>query len=384
MIVFLRSIRRGGWRRNISKMPTNDGKGKSSESSKDIKKSIEKTRSNPTDAFNGYDCFLPDQKGDVQVCIIGGGEAPLYTAALLKQSRLIKRLNLVDTTNTMAGAVLDTSHIDTSTRIKHYTKKRIKNALKQANIIALMDESEPKGVDLNPKIQFESAASYVYEMAEQMVTVSSDALVAVFVQPVTATLPMISEIYKLCGWWDPDRIIGSTSFLRMRMEATTASLLDLDPAFLSIPMVAGADPYTIVPLLSRSSPINRFNHVQQEMLLQSLRGADKEIASIDGRGPILSVAAAAAKFILALAGGLSGSPNVYTSGYVRSNVLPICRFFTTELQLGPGGVQTNFGLPKMSPAEVVLVEQAVPIINEFVHTAIKTVFSYSYVKQKST
>lgn len=132
----------------------------------------------------------------------------------------------------------------------------------QAHIIALMDEAEPSVMDLNPRTQFEAAASYVHEMAEHMVTVSSESLVAVLTRPVTATLPMISEIYKLSGWWDPDRIVGSTSFERMRMEAITANLLDLNPAFLSVPMVAGADPYTIVPLLSRASPINRFTDVR--------------------------------------------------------------------------------------------------------------------------
>ncbi|KZC10887.1 Malate dehydrogenase, glyoxysomal [Dufourea novaeangliae] len=132
----------------------------------------------------------------------------------------------------------------------------------QTNIIALMDEADTNVMDLNPRTRFEAASSYVYEMAEQMVTVSADALVAVFVRPVTAMLPMVSEIYKLAGWWDPDRIVGSTSLERMRMEATTANLLDLNPAFLSVPMVAGADPYTIVPLLSRASPINRFTYVR--------------------------------------------------------------------------------------------------------------------------
>ncbi|XP_076279746.1 malate dehydrogenase isoform X1 [Lasioglossum baleicum] len=276
----LRSIGTGVRVRNISKISTNDGKDKSSECNKNTERSGEKTDASSKGEFNGYDCYLPDRKGDVQVCIIGGGEAPLYTAALLKQSRLIKRINLVDTTDTMAGAVLDTSHIDTSTRIKCYKRKQIRNALKETNIIALMDESEPGVMDLNPKTQFESAASYVFEMAEHMVTVSSEALVAIFVRPVTAMMPMVSEIYKLSGWWDPDRIIGSTAFERMRMEATTANLLDLDPAFLSIPMVAGADPYTIVPLLSCSSPINRFTHVRGYM--NSNKGEVSRQKSIKG------------------------------------------------------------------------------------------------------
>lgn len=130
----------------------------------------------------------------------------------------------------------------------------------QIDIIALMDETNAN-IDVSPAAQFEAASTYVSEMAEQMVQLSSESLVAVFTRPVTAILPMVSEIYKLAGWWDPDRIIGSTAHDRMRMEALTANLLDLNPAFLSVPMVGGADSNTIVPLLSCASPINRFNNV---------------------------------------------------------------------------------------------------------------------------
>lgn len=247
-----------------------------------------------------------------------------------------------------------------------------------------MDETEPNAMmDSNSEAQFEDATAYTCEMAEQMVTVSSNALVVVFVRPVTVMLPMVSEIYKLAGWWDPDRIVGSVALDRMRMEATTANLLNLNPAFLSIPMVGGADPYTIVPLLSRACPVNRFTNAQQSMLLQSFRDRDKEMANIESRRPILSVGAAAAKLILVLAGGLRGFPNVVTCAYVRSNVLPGCRYFTNELLFGPAGVKKNFGLPKMSPTEVALIEQAIPFINEYIETAMKAVFSHRYVKRKN-
>lgn len=119
-----------------------------------------------------------------------------------------------------------------------------------------MDETNLDTKDLSIVSQFEATSMYVHEMAEKMVRFSSNSLVAVFARPVTATLPMVSEVYKHAGWWDPDRIIGSTALDRMRMEAITANLLDLNPAFLSVPMVGGADSNSIVPLLSRASPIN--------------------------------------------------------------------------------------------------------------------------------
>lgn len=119
-------------RRNTSKMLTDNEKTKNKKCNKNDQNS--EKESNPNNLkkpeFNGYDCFLPDRKGDIQVCIIGGGEASIYTAVLLKQSRMIKCVHLVDIRNSMADAVLDTNHIDTSTRVKYFERKSIKHALK--------------------------------------------------------------------------------------------------------------------------------------------------------------------------------------------------------------------------------------------------------------
>lgn len=89
----------------------------------------------------------------------------------------------------------------------------------------------------------------------------------------------------------------------------------------------------------------------------------KKFALLDG--------SAAVKLILTLAGGLSGIDNTYGCAFVRSNVLPVCRFFTSQLQFGLGGVKENFGLPKVSPLEVNMIEKAIPIINEYVEMGVK-------------
>lgn len=109
------------------------------------------------------------------------------------------------------------------------------------------------------------------------------------------------------------------------------------------------------------------------MLLHSFRCTDQEMTNIQFRGPVLSAGAAAARLILALASGLNGCPNVITSAYVRSNVLPVCKFFTNELQFGTGGVQKNFGMPKMSTSEILMIEQAIPFINQYTTMALDTV-----------
>lgn len=117
--------------RKISNISVDDEKTKNTKSSENTEKSKKEVDcSNKKPEFKDYDCFLPDRRGDIKVCIIGGNKVSLYAAVLIKQSRLIKCVNLVDTESSLAGAVLDASHIDTSTRLKYFKKKHIKQALK--------------------------------------------------------------------------------------------------------------------------------------------------------------------------------------------------------------------------------------------------------------
>lgn len=81
------------------------------------------------------------------------------------------------------------------------------------------------------------------------------------------------------------------------------------------------------------------------------------------------MAAAATKFILSIACGQCGFKNSIASAYVRSNVMPVCRYFANDVEFGPDGVSRNFGLPKISNVELELIEQAIPIINANVELA---------------
>ncbi|XP_018354517.1 PREDICTED: malate dehydrogenase, mitochondrial-like isoform X2 [Trachymyrmex septentrionalis] len=296
-----------------------------------------------------------DNEANIRVCIIGGGVTPLYTAILLKQYKIIKSIRLVDTRDSSLEALTDLSQLETSPRIDYFREKDIKQALREANIVALMDETD------------------VTAMTDRILCFCPDALVAVFARPVTATLAMVSEIFRCSGWWNPDRIVGSIATYSGRIEKMVAAILDLERASLSVPLTGGADAQTVVPLLSRALPFNQFTNTQRKTLLQSLRASDEEAKTAFDEGPSLSSGTAAAKLIINLAAGLSGCNHVIICAYVRSDVLPVCRFFTSELELGPEGIKRNFGLPKISAAELLMIEQAIPLINEHVDMAVTAV-----------
>ncbi|XP_012261957.2 malate dehydrogenase, mitochondrial-like isoform X1 [Athalia rosae] len=308
----------------------------------------------------------------VSVALVGGGNTPTYTALFLKQEPIIKVVRVADVGNkSAAGHSLDANHIDTSPKIKYFNKKNMIEGIEEVDIIGVMDEEDFTLGKASSHGQFLAGSQYVKGVAEKMVKTCPTALVVIFAHPVTAMTPLVSEVYKSAGWWHPDRIIGSLAIDSMRIRAMAADLFYLNPAYIHVPIVGGADACTIVPLLSLARPANQFSKEQQHSLIRCLRAADNELASFNencgswGReaGPKLSLATAASKFIITLARGYCGFRNSIASAFVRSNVLTASQFFATELQFGPGGVQKNFGLPKVSNIEVDLIEQAIPLIN---------------------
>lgn len=132
------------------------------------------------------------------------------------------------------------------------------------DIIALMDENDFTSGKSSSHGQFLASSDYVKTVTEMMVKSCPNAIVAVFANPVTANLPLVSDIYRRARVWNPDKIIGSTAIHSMRIESIAANFLDLNPAFATIPIVGGADACTVVPLFSQAKPINQFSTVRKQ------------------------------------------------------------------------------------------------------------------------
>lgn len=133
----------------------------------------------------------------------------------------------------------------------------------QVDIVALMDETDiTSSNNMKSRVQFKEAVDYVCHTTDQILRYCPNALIAVLVQPITATLAMISEIFKCAKRWNPNKIFGSVATYNARIEEITAEFLNLDHTSLSVPVAGGADPRTIVPLLSRATPFNQFTDVR--------------------------------------------------------------------------------------------------------------------------
>ena len=105
------------------------------------------------------------------------------------------------------------------------------------------------------------------------------------------------------------------------------------------------------------------------MLAHQLKSADACLRECEKRGPTLSGGVAAAKFISTIINGMRGNGIAVANAFVRSDVLPVCQYLTSEVRFGPNGIHQNFGLPKVSEKEIRSIEQSIPIINKMVNTA---------------
>lgn len=84
---------------------------------------------------NTNDKILPIKSNEsshdhkTNICIIGGGMAPIFCIACLKQFAFIKSIHLVDPKDTTANIVSDVNHIDTSPRVKYFQKSNVQQAV---------------------------------------------------------------------------------------------------------------------------------------------------------------------------------------------------------------------------------------------------------------
>ena len=95
------------------------------------KKKKDKTKINCR--INEFNDSLHRHKSNISVAIIGSGFTAIYATLLLKQNFSIKRIHLVDTTNTLEAATFEAFQIDNSPKIRYYETKFMREALKDVS-----------------------------------------------------------------------------------------------------------------------------------------------------------------------------------------------------------------------------------------------------------
>ena len=94
-------------------------------------------------------------------------------------------------------------------------------------------------------------------------------------------MPIVAEVLKKHGVFDPKRLFGVTTLDVVRGSTFTSSISGTDPRDVRVPIVGGHSGITIIPLLSQISPPCKFTQEQVEALTKRIQfGKKKKIIYI--------------------------------------------------------------------------------------------------------
>jgi len=314
----------------------------------------------------------------------GGIGQPL--ALLLKTNPLVTELGLYDIVNT-PGVAADLSHIPSNAKVEGYLpdNEGLAKTLKGADVVVI-----PAGVPRKPGMTrddlFKINAGIVRDLATGIAKTAPKAFVLVISNPVNSTVPIVSEVFKKHGVYDPKRIFGVTTLDVIRASTFVAEIHG-DLSYSSkvvVPVVGGHSGVTIVPLLSQAShPLP--TSVDTSGLVKRIQyGGDEVVKAKNGAGSAtLSMAYAGAEFTFKVIRALKGEKGIVTPTFVcleadvaggaalKKDIGADIAYFASNVELGRNGVEKIYTLGRISEEEKALVSAAVPELETNINTGVK-------------
>ncbi len=281
----------------------------------------------------------------------GGIGQPL--SLLLKMSPYVGELALSDIVNT-PGVAADLGHIGTVGPVVGFNgAAEMGKALKGAKLVVV-----PAGVPRKPGMTrddlFNTNAGIVKSIAEQIAEHCPDAFIAIISNPVNSTVPIVAEVLKKKGKYNPKKLFGVTTLDVTRANTFVAAELGRPVKDFNVTVCGGHAGTTIMPVLS-GVPNAKFSDEQIAKLTHRIQfGGDEVVKAKDGMGSAtLSMAYAAAVFVDQVLSAAAGAKNVVACTFVESPVAAKdgCTFFATPVTLGPNGVEKIHPLPSLSKPE---------------------------------
>lgn len=287
----------------------------------------------------------------------GGIGQPL--SLLLKLNPRVTELALYDVRGG-PGVAADISHVNTKSKVTGYQPgpAGLAAALKGAEIVLI-----PAGVPRKPGMTrddlFNTNASIVRDLAKAAAESSPDANLLIISNPVNSTVPIVREVFKKAGVYNPKRLFGVTTLDIVRASRFVSEIKDTDPADENITVIGGHSGVTIVPLFSQSKHPDLSGN---EALLKRVQfGGDEVVQAKDGAGSAtLSMAMAGARFAESLLRAAQGEKGVVEPTYVDSPLYKDqgIEFFSSKVELGPSGVEKIHPVGKVDATEQKLLDAA--------------------------
>ncbi|XP_005096166.1 malate dehydrogenase, mitochondrial isoform X2 [Aplysia californica] len=303
--------------------------------------------------------FSTSSKNDSKVAVLGAaGGIGQPLSLLLKQSPLISHLSLYDIAHT-PGVAADLSHIETRPKVTgHMGDEQLADCVKDADLVLI-----PAGVPRKPGMTrddlFNTNASIVANLIDSCAQNCPKAMIGIITNPVNSTVPIASEVLKLRGVYDKNRVFGVTTLDVVRSNTFIAEAKGLDVNKVFCPVIGGHSGITIVPVISQCSPSVSFPQDQRAAISVRIQNAGTEVveAKAGAGSATLSMAYAAAEFANSLLEAMNGTEGKVQCAFVASDETD-AKYFATPVLLGKNGVEKNLGIGHLLDYERKLVTAA--------------------------
>lgn len=176
---------------------------------------------------------------------------------------------------------------------------------------------------------------------------------------VNSTVPIVSEVFKSKGVYNPKRLFGVTTLDVVRASRFISQVKNTDPSNEEVTVIGGHSGVTIVPLLSQSNHPDIEGTARDELVNRIQFGGDEVVKAKDGAGSAtLSMAFAGARFAESLLKAAQGVKGVVEPTFVDS---PLYKdqgidFFASRVELGPNGVEKIHPVGQVNAYEEKLIE----------------------------
>jgi malate dehydrogenase len=304
-------------------------------------------------------CFAKTAVRNASVAVLGAaGGIGQPMSLLIKQNDNVTKLNLFDIVNT-PGVAADISHCDTPAKVTGFVgKEQLADCLKGMEIVVI-----PAGVPRKPGMTrddlFNTNASIVRDLAEACAEHCPNAAILVIANPVNSTVPIVAEVFKKHGVYNPKKLFGVTTLDVVRANTFVAENQGKNVRETNVTVIGGHAGITILPLLSQTGMT--FSEEDIAALTHRIQfGGDEVVQAKAGAGSAtLSMAYAGARFTASLLRAMKGEKGVTECTFVESTVTS-APFFSTRVELGPNGVEKIHGLGNLSPFEQAGLDKLLP------------------------
>ncbi|WPK24659.1 hypothetical protein PUMCH_001939 [Australozyma saopauloensis] len=295
-----------------------------------------------------------------KVAVLGaGGGIGQPLSLLMKLNHKVTDLALYDLRGA-PGVAADVSHVPTNSTVKGYEPEGLEEALTGSDVIVI-----PAGVPRKPGMTrddlFNTNASIVRDLAKAAADYAPNAAVCIISNPVNSTVPIVAEVFKSKGVYNPKKLFGVTTLDVLRASRFVSEVAGTNPVDEHVTVVGGHSGITIVPLLSQTKHKNLSEETRDALIHRIQFGGDEVVQAKNGAGSAtLSMAQAGARFAGAVLNGLAGEQDVVEPTFVDS---PLFKdegvdFFSSKVTLGVEGVKAIHSLGELSSHEEELVKKA--------------------------